>query len=696
MEAIRNKNAVTTSHALNIAGGSEFSTFSLGAGYQYQDGVFGNVVKSDYRRFTFRINSEHILLKSGDRNVVKVGENVYYAHKQNQGIQIGNQYANALSNMLRANPCIPIYNKDGELFDWEDIQASGTEGWQNYNSYSANPILTLVSRQNGNNKSVNYQLNATAYIEVQPIKNLTYRGQINYNHSSFTYRNYEGVFNANGTNSDTFLTTDKATTQIGTGWGWSTTNTLNYKFDLLEKNHFDVLVGTEYGQSRPEFGFDLSATSTNSVFQDMAHAYMSYMKNNTSASVSGKPYADSRSMSYFGRVNYDFSETYMLSAIIRGDGNSKFAPGQRWGYFPSFSAGWVVSNEKFMEKTQSWLSFLKLLAGWGQNGNAATVDNFQWMGAFTYGALGNYSFGNNKDGYTSGAYSSRLPNADLTWETSEQLNIGFDARFLDGRLSTTFDWYSKKTKNLLVEVPVDATTFPFGQGWGAGPVAPNLVKDWKAAEPNDMRLEATIQDWTTSETYKYGGWSDFVQETDYYGKKLAPISAKNADVDGGYSCTFENVMYPGNWDIPGKENMQLNNIHDLVLIRFADVLLMQSELKQDMSGINRVRARAGLSPVPGYSLEALQNERRWELACEGLRWNDIRRWHIAAKALDKQLDQPTYFHGNPDTNKSHNGGYSARYKATAGFFKMPDTQIAMGAVKQNAGWTSSDSEYQGW
>ena len=239
-------------------------------------------------------------------------------------------------------------------------------------------------------------------------------------------------------------------------------------------------------------------------------------------------------------------------------------------------------------------------------------------------------------------------------------------------------------------------TFPFGQGWGAGPVAPNLVKDWTAAEPNDMRLEATIQDWTTSETYKYGGWSDFVQETDYYGKKLAPISAKNADVDGGYSCTFENVMYPGNWDIPGKENMQLNNIHDLVLIRFADVLLMQSELKQDISGINRVRARAGLTPIPGYSLEALQNERRWELACEGLRWNDIRRWHIAAKALDKQLDQPTYFHGNPDTNKSHNGGYSARYKATAGFFKMPDTQIAMGAVKQNAGWTGSDSEYQGW
>ena len=238
-------------------------------------------------------------------------------------------------------------------------------------------------------------------------------------------------------------------------------------------------------------------------------------------------------------------------------------------------------------------------------------------------------------------------------------------------------------------------TFPFGQGWGAGPVAPNLVSDWKNIEPNDMRRDATIQDWTICPTYKYGGWSDFVQETDFYGKKLCPISAKNEDVDGGYSCTFENVMYPGNWDIPGKENMQLNTIHDLVLIRFADVLLMQSELTKNPEGMNKVRARAGL-PAIGYSLEALQNERRWEFACEGLRWNDIRRWHIAAKALEKQTGQPTYYKGKAQTNAAHNGGYAARYKATAGFQKMPDTQIAMGAVVQNAGWTGSESEYQGW
>ena len=455
VEAIRNKNAVTTSHALNVTGGSDRSTFSLGAGYQYQDGVFGNVVKSDYRRFTFRINSEHVIYRNDKgMDVVKIGENVYYQHKQNQGIQIGNQYSNELSNMLRANPCIPMYNADGNYTTAEDLK-----GWvDKYNSYSVNPIYKMLNQQSGHNKSINHNLHATGYLEIQPIKNLIYRGQLNYNQNTYTWRTFLPVFDANRTNADNFRTEDKATNQIGTSWGWSTTNTLSYKFDLQKKHNFDILVGTEYGESRPDFGFSLNATSSNSVFGDMTHAYMTYMKNNNAASVTGTPCADTRSMSYFGRVNYNYDEKYMLSAIMRADGNSKFAPGKRWGYFPSVSAGWVISNEKFMAKTTSWLDFLKLRAGWGQNGNAQTIDNFQWQGAFAFDTSSYYTFNGNPNQYVSGAAPSRLPNEDLTWETSEQLNIGLDARFLSGRLGFTLDWYNKKTKDLLVAVPVDPTT----------------------------------------------------------------------------------------------------------------------------------------------------------------------------------------------------------------------------------------------
>ena len=455
VEAIRNKNAVTTSHSLNVTGGSDRSTFSMGAGYQYQDGVFGNVVKSDYRRFTFRINSEHVIYRNDKgMDVVKIGENVYYQHKQNQGIQIGGQYSNELSNMLRANPAIPMYNADGSYTKAEDLK-----NWvDNYNSYSVNPVYKMLNQQSGHNKSINQNLHATGYLEIQPIKNLVYRGQLNYNQNTWTWRTFLPIFDANRTNADYFRTEDKATNQIGTSWGWSTTNTLSYKFDLQKKHNFDILVGTEYGESRPDFGFSLNATSSNSVFGDMTHAYMTYMKNNNAAAVTGTPCDDSRSMSYFGRVNYNFNEKYMLSAIMRADGNSKFAPGKRWGYFPSVSAGWVISNEKFMAKTVSWLDFLKLRAGWGQNGNAQTVSNFEWQSTFAYNSTSYYSFNGSKDSFVSGASPSRLENQELTWETSEQTNIGLDARFLRGRLGFTFDWYDKKTKDLLVDVPVDATT----------------------------------------------------------------------------------------------------------------------------------------------------------------------------------------------------------------------------------------------
>lgn len=237
-------------------------------------------------------------------------------------------------------------------------------------------------------------------------------------------------------------------------------------------------------------------------------------------------------------------------------------------------------------------------------------------------------------------------------------------------------------------------TFPFGQGWGSGPVTPNLWKDWVAAEPNDIRRNASICNIPEElPGYKKGGWTDFVQETDYYGKKWSPISAKKSD--GTYSLSFEEGMYDYK-----AERIQLANIHDLVLIRFADVLLMQSELKQNVEGINKVRTRAGLSPIGAYTDDALRNERRWEFNCEGIRWNDIRRWHIAEAALTAQNNQPTYYKGTADVNTTANngGGYAARYTATRGFFPIPENQIALsnGVLKQNAGWGTGAAEYAGW
>lgn len=233
-------------------------------------------------------------------------------------------------------------------------------------------------------------------------------------------------------------------------------------------------------------------------------------------------------------------------------------------------------------------------------------------------------------------------------------------------------------------------TFPFGQGWGAGPVSPVLWNDWKAAEPTDIRREASIINIPTEmPQYTKGGWVDFVQETDYWAKKTVPVTAKKAE--GGYVNSYSVLMYGTT------EDMQLDNNMDLILIRLADVYLMHSELTGTNTYMNKVRQRAGLADV-AYSLTALQNERRWELAFEGVRWNDIRRWGIAGDLLQKQVGQPCYFKGVAETTKAFGGGYKARYDATKGFFPIPENQISLsnGVLVQNAGWGTPAAEYTGW
>lgn len=467
VKEFRNKNAVVTNHALNVTGGSEFSKFSTGIGYQYQDGAFGGPVKTDYRRFTFRINSEHVIYRKGDMDVIKFGENIYYQHKQNQGVQLGNQYSNDLSNALRAIPLIPVYNENGDFFMYDDLKNFGTSanGILDYTAYASNPMAHMVYNQAGNNK--NFNLNTAAYLEVQPLKNLIYKGQVSYKQWSSSWRSYLPVYRIN--NQGDSRDKDQTINNVSLGWNWSLTNTLSYRFDITDLHHFDVLVGTEYSKSRPTYGESVEATGYNSAFGDFTHAYLHNTERKATATVDGYPSDYGSKMSYFGRLNYDFKETYMFSAIIRADGSSKFAKGNQWGYFPSFSAGWVISNEAFMKNTASWLGFLKIRAGWGQNGND-NIPNSNWRAGYEFGDYGLYTFGSDKNGGTTGAYPNRLANPDLTWETSEQTNIGIDARFLDNRLSFTMDWYNKQTKDLLVEVGTNAASGFSSQYQNAGTV----------------------------------------------------------------------------------------------------------------------------------------------------------------------------------------------------------------------------------
>lgn len=235
-------------------------------------------------------------------------------------------------------------------------------------------------------------------------------------------------------------------------------------------------------------------------------------------------------------------------------------------------------------------------------------------------------------------------------------------------------------------------TFPFGQGWGAGPVNPVLWNEWVQDEPNDPRREASIVNIPEElPNYTKGGWADFIQETDFWPKKVVPVTARDGET-GTLASSYSVLMYGT------PENFQLDNTMDVILIRLADVYLMHSELTETNTYMNKVRERAGL-PDEAYSLANIQKERRYELAFEGVRWNDIRRWGIAPVELEKQIGQPIYTKGNDDVSKAFGGGYAARYEATnGGFFPIPDAQILLsdGVLEQNAGWGTPAAEYTGW
>ena len=446
LDAIRNKNAITTSHSLNLAGGTERSKFSTGVSYTKQEGTLGKPVASDYQRFTVRMNSEHILWKEGDLDIITFGENLYYNHNESSGISEGNQYGNDISWMLRANPLVPIYNENGDYYMYDDLNKAG---WFNYNSYTSNPIAAMVNSSRGNNKSKNYGLTMVGYLKVQPIKGLVYKGQVSYKQNSSSYRGYSPAYKL--TSTDQKLT-NEVTQNMTTGWDWQIENTLSYTFNI-EKHNFDVLVGQSFKKSGFGMGEYLEATANDLLFSDWDRAYISNSMASQPTSAKGYPTGDNALASFFGRINYNFNEKYMASVILRTDGSSNFARGKRWGTFPSVSAGWVVSNEDFMESTHDWMDFLKIRASWGQNGNC-NIDNFQYFSTVAFDHLGQYSFGNNKGTATQGGYASIMPNEDVRWETSEQLDLGLDARFLSGRLSLNFDWYNKKTKDLLIVAPI--------------------------------------------------------------------------------------------------------------------------------------------------------------------------------------------------------------------------------------------------
>ena len=435
-------NAPIHNASLNISGGSDLSRFALGFSKFHQTGTLGAPADPKFDRYTVRLNSDYSLIRKKGRDVLKIGENATFSATNKKGVSVGGIYGNSIRTLLAMTPLLPAYNDEGGFYEYKDILA---DSW-NFLDEAANPLATMkYDNSYGYNKG--WRLQTNFFLEFSPLKELTWRTSAGWLYRHREGRSYVPVYELSAKKSNP---NDDVRQSQSYSIRWSLENTLNWVKSFGNHN-IDALLG----QSVEKWGYGngLNVTNSNSLFPgSFDHAYINNANvvDPTFTSIGGTPESQGSLASFFGRINYNYNETYLLSLVLRADGSSNFARGKRWGYFPSVSIGWVITNEAFMESTKSWLDFLKLRASWGQNGNC-NINNFQYLATIAFDDP--YYF-DSKDNPGLGAYPNILPNPDVKWETSEQLDFGFDARFLSNRLGVSFDWYKKTTKDWLVVAPM--------------------------------------------------------------------------------------------------------------------------------------------------------------------------------------------------------------------------------------------------
>ena len=490
IDEMSKKNAPVKNYALNITGGSEDITYSLGASYWDETGIIGgDISDAGFKRLTTRLNTEFVIKKNSEHNILTVGENFTYTNTENRAVATGNIYYNDLHNALITNPILPAYWQQSIDYNINEFGYSPT--LEGISVGQTNPLAVLYYRHNYN-YGKNNTIVGNVFAELEPIEDLKFR-------SSFGVNAWFGWGRSmNPTYSLGRLYTDDVdgasqSQYLGNNWIW--TNTLSYSRQFGDHD-FDIVVGTELLQN--EINNEVGGSRQNLLFPGQPkYAYLNNTESASSISEISNYGADWAAgggglMSYIGRLQYNYKEKYLLSLTMRADGSSNFSEDNRWGYFPSVSAGWVLTNEDFMSSSSNFLDFLKVRGSWGQNGNQS-IPNFIYSSQIAYVFPG-YFFGDTKPVSGNTAYPAKVPNPDVTWETSEQLDLGFDVRMFRSRLGITFDYYVKTTKDWLLEAPILGTFgagAPFINGGDIENKGAEVVLSWND-EINDFSYGITL------------------------------------------------------------------------------------------------------------------------------------------------------------------------------------------------------------
>ncbi len=455
------ENTWAQQHTLTFQGANDRGSYFLSGSYVDQDGVIKG--KQDrYQRLTAQINADYKI-----KDWLKVGTNTSIEKWKTQGVS-ENGYGTAFEMLLLIDPLTPLYwTERGQMLDdyktvYDDILAgkSNKTLFGDENGYYATSYFNtrlaggnpFSQRDRSMQKNDGVSVRGTAFMNITPIKQLTFTSRLGYRIAYSNSSNWEFPYYLNlQTKGDNYAISGSSNNSIWYQWE----NFANYN-QSFGKHDVGAMVGMSYRQSKSNY---VSAKANGpDILRDYADnfIYLDCVNGNsdTSKSFNGLP-GVTRAISYFGRLLYSYDNRYSVQANYRADAfdSSKLSKDNRWGNYFSASAGWTFSNEKFFKDAvdEDIISFGKIRASWGQNGNVRVLRNY----AYTAGIATNGQMYNYKDSkeVTYGSMPNGIANPDLTWETTEQLDLGLDMRFLNNRLTLGIDWFKKTTKDLLVPVP---------------------------------------------------------------------------------------------------------------------------------------------------------------------------------------------------------------------------------------------------
>lgn len=534
-DEVFNNNAPMMNHQVSVSGASEKVNYLFSLGFYTQDGIVGgNFDRSNYERLTLRSNTQYTLFdESKERNwlnSLKVTSNLSYARIKSTNFDDNSTWGTPLGSVLALSPILNVYDETEEAikaqFDKYGTTAEYTPVYDPRNGKlfsipgefgeMSNPIakLSLPGDKHWSHKFV-----ANFSAELQLWDNLKFKTSYGADLSFWGYDGYRPLYYLRSGESST---QSSAYSRKEDGTVWQLENVLMYD-KSIDKHSFSVLLGQSAKKSSGSYlyGSRNNITNYSRPYIDASTGLAA----NADRDAAGAPSVDATLASIFARASYNYDERYMLQVTVRRDGSSRFGPNNHYAVFPSFSLGWNLTNEKFMNKRPNWLTTTKIRLSWGKNGNE-NIGNFKYT---VLTSPGNNAIFGSSENVINGVKASGLANPDLKWEESEQLDFGLDFGFFNNALTFTADYYKKKTNGMLMEMNI-----PFYVG-EAKPIG-NVGK----MENSGIELEAAYK-------FRVSDWNFRVSANASY--------LKNKLIEYGNESGWENLdSFQGTGDISRAEN----------------------------------------------------------------------------------------------------------------------------------------------